>query len=113
MSVNPPEERAPGEVREYLRVLRRRKWLVIVPTVVAVVVALVLSLMATPIYRASVQVLVQSSDQTSSAGAGANNKDLGTLSTDKTIVTSDEVVSNAIEALPALARRRSTTPVSR
>jgi polysaccharide biosynthesis transport protein len=99
VSVNPPEERAPGEVREYLRVLRRRKWLVIVPTVVAVVVALVLSLMATPIYRASVQVLVQSSDQTSSAGAGANNKDLGTLSTDKTIVTSDEVVSNAIASL--------------
>jgi len=99
VSVNPPEERAPGEVREYLRVLRRRKWLVIVPTVVAVVVALVLSLMATPIYRASVQVLVQSPDQTSSAGAGANNKDLGTLSTDKTIVTSDEVVSNAIASL--------------
>jgi len=102
VSVNPPEERAPGEVREYLRVLRRRKWLVIVPTVVAVVVALVLSLMATPIYRASVQVLVQSSDQTSSAGAGANNKDLGTLSTDKTVVTSDEVVSNAIAALASL-----------
>ncbi len=99
MSVNPPEERTPGEVREYLRVLRRRKWLVIVPTVVAVVVALVLSLMATPIYRASVQVLVQSPDQTSSAGAGANNKDLGTLSTDKTVVTSDEVVSNAIASL--------------
>ena len=103
MSVNPPEERAPGEVREYLRVLRRRKWLVIVPTVVAVVVALVLSLMATPIYRASVQVLVQSSAQTSSAGAGANNKDLGTLSTDKTVVTSDEVVSNAIAALASLS----------
>jgi capsular exopolysaccharide synthesis family protein len=99
VSVNPPEERTPGEVREYLRVLRRRKWLVIVPTVVAVVVALVLSLMATPIYRASVQVLVQSPDQTSSAGAGANNKDLGTLSTDKTVVTSDEVVSNAIASL--------------
>ena len=102
MSVNPPEERAPSEVREYLRVLRRRKWLVIVPTVVAVVVALVLSLMATPIYRASVQVLVQSPDQTSSAGAGANNKDLGTLSTDKTVVTSDDVVSNAIAALASL-----------
>ena len=102
MSVNPPEERAPSEVREYLRVLRSRKWLVIVPTVVAVVVALVLSLMATRIYRASVQVLVQSSDQTSSAGAGANNKDLGTLSTDKTVVTSDEVVSNAIAALASL-----------
>ena len=102
MSVNPPEERAPSEVREYLRVLRSRKWLVIVPTVVAVVVALVLSLMATPIYRASVSVLVQSSAQTSSGGAGANNKDQGTLSTDKTVVTSDEVVSNAIEALASL-----------
>jgi tyrosine-protein kinase len=99
VSVNPPEERAPGEVREYLRVLRRRKWLVIVPTVVAVLVALALSLMATPVYRASMQVLVQAPDQTSSAGAGANNKDLGTLSTDKTIVTSDEVVSNAIASL--------------
>jgi len=102
VSVNPPEERAPGEVREYLRVLRSRKWLVIVPTVVAVLVALVLSLMATPIYRASMQVLVQAPDQTSSGGAGANNKDLGTLSTDKTVVTSDEVVSNAIEALASL-----------
>ena len=99
MSVSPPEERAPSEVREYLRVLRRRKWLVIVPTVVAVVVALVLSLMATRIYLASVQVLVQSSDQTSSVGAGANNKTQGTLSTDKTLVTSDEVVQNAIGAL--------------
>ena len=100
--VNPPEERPPSEVREYLRVLRRRKWLVIVPTVVAVVVALVLSLMATPIYRASMQVLVQSSDQTSSGGAGANNKGQATLSTDKTVVTSDEVVSNAIAALASL-----------
>ena len=47
------------ELRDYLRVLRRRKRPIIVVTFLVVVVALVVSYLGTPIYSATAQVLLQ------------------------------------------------------
>ncbi len=48
------------ELRDYLRVLRRRKWLIAAVTVVVVGAALAASFAQTPVYRASAQVLLES-----------------------------------------------------
>jgi capsular exopolysaccharide synthesis family protein len=114
----PPEERPISEVREYARVLRDRKWLVIVPTLVATAAALVLSLRATPLYQSSASVLVES-ESSSTTGSGANNKDRGNLATDKEIVTSPAVIQPAVETLrlegvelnPAAVARSTTVEV--
>lgn len=49
----------PPDLRDYLRLIRRRKWSIIVTTVVVVGAALTLSLLQTPMYRAEAQILVQ------------------------------------------------------
>ena len=46
-------------LRDYWQVIARRRWLVILPVVAAVLVALGLSLAQTPIYSASSEILVQ------------------------------------------------------
>jgi Mrp family chromosome partitioning ATPase/capsular polysaccharide biosynthesis protein len=48
----------PTTVADYLAILRRRKWVVLLPPVVAAVAAFALSLDQSPLYRASAQVLV-------------------------------------------------------
>jgi succinoglycan biosynthesis transport protein ExoP len=45
-------------LHDYLRILRRRKWIVIIPILVAPAVAVLLSLHKPAVYRASAQVLV-------------------------------------------------------
>ncbi|MGH8986450.1 MAG: polysaccharide biosynthesis tyrosine autokinase, partial [Acidimicrobiia bacterium] len=47
------------ELRDYLRVLRRRKGIILLTTVVAVGAALALSYSQTPVYKATAEVLVQ------------------------------------------------------
>ena len=48
----------PTTVADYLTILRRRKWIVLVPPVAAAVAAFLLSLGQSPLYRASADVLV-------------------------------------------------------
>jgi len=48
----------PTTVADYLAILRRRKWIVLVPPVVAASAAFALSTAQSPLYRASAQVLV-------------------------------------------------------
>jgi len=60
-----PEETAPQtepqpELRDYLRVLRRRKFTVILCTVLVVGVALTASLLQTPVYRSAAEIVLQS-----------------------------------------------------
>ena len=48
----------PTTLADYLAVLRRRKWLAILPVVIATVAAYVISSRSSPVYRATSQVLV-------------------------------------------------------
>src|SRR5437588_2922782 len=48
----------PTTVADYLAILRRRKWIVLVPPVAAAVAAYLLSMGQSPLYRASADVLV-------------------------------------------------------
>ena len=56
-------------LRDYAGVVWRRKWLVIIPTVLTALVAATLSLAQTPMYRASADVLVRLPPTASSLGA--------------------------------------------
>jgi non-specific protein-tyrosine kinase len=47
------------ELRDYLEVVRRRKWVIAVTVLVVVGVALVLSLLQTPVYQGNAQLLLQ------------------------------------------------------
>lgn len=53
------------ELRDYLGVLRRRKWFIILPTVVILVAAITASLLTTPIYEAASDVMIQSNKRSS------------------------------------------------
>jgi Mrp family chromosome partitioning ATPase/capsular polysaccharide biosynthesis protein len=59
----------PTTVADYLAILRRRKWFVIVPVVIAAAVAYVVSSRTSPVYRATAQILVDRS-QALPAGTG-------------------------------------------
>lgn len=48
------------ELRDYLGILRRRKWFIILPTVVILVAAITASLLTTPIYEAAADVMIES-----------------------------------------------------
>lgn len=54
-----PDDAAPLELRDYLTVLRRRRWTVVVTTAVAVGAAIALSLLQTPVYAAYAEVLLR------------------------------------------------------
>ncbi len=59
-------------LRDYAAVIWRRKWLVIIPIVVTAVTAALLSVSATPKYRASADVLVQIPPTASSVGTSGS-----------------------------------------
>jgi succinoglycan biosynthesis transport protein ExoP len=85
-------------LRDYLHVLRRRKWIVIVPIVIAPLVAVVLAHLQPTRYAASAQVTVSQQDLSSSVG------DLS-----QSTQAEDPVRSLATQAqfarLPAIAQR--------
>jgi len=54
-----PEETSTLELRDYLRVLRRRKWTILITIVVCVGIALAMSLTQAPVYNASTSVLIE------------------------------------------------------
>jgi non-specific protein-tyrosine kinase len=106
-------DRSPSEFREYVRVLRRRKLFVIVPALLVVAAAIVLSVRETPMYQASAQVLVQAPTDTTAAGSGRNNqKDTG-LETDRTILTSPAVIGLAVRQLATSGTQLSESYVSK
>lgn len=86
------------DLRDYLRILRTRKWSVIASVVVVVGLALVMSSLSTPLYQARTRVLVEAS-QGFEAQPGFVN-----------IQTEVEVVSS--EAVAALAKEQLDTPLS-
>lgn len=48
------------ELRDYLKIVRRRKWYVLLPAIAVVAATLAASLTTTPVYQASVDILVES-----------------------------------------------------
>jgi uncharacterized protein involved in exopolysaccharide biosynthesis len=64
------------ELRDYLNVLRARKWVVIQSVVIVTLTALVVSFLQPPTYRGEVKVLVSAQD----AGAAIFGTSLGELS---------------------------------
>jgi uncharacterized protein involved in exopolysaccharide biosynthesis len=58
------------DLRHYLDVVNRRKWLIIAVTVLVAAVAVGLSLAQTPMYRATTQVLLQGDDAERRLGGG-------------------------------------------
>ena len=61
MSSAPDYATAPDELdlRDYLRVIGRRKWIIVASTFVVVVGALVASFLQTPVYQAETEVLLE------------------------------------------------------
>jgi succinoglycan biosynthesis transport protein ExoP len=92
-----PQERAPSEVREYLRVIRNRKWFVIIPLLVALAAAAVYSETATKMYTATIRMSVIGS--AASCGSGKNNKTSCALGDDKTIIVQPAVLQPALDQL--------------
>src|SRR5437867_8662943 len=92
----PAGEPVPG-IREYLSVLRARKWYVIVVAAVALGAALFYSYQQTPIYVSSAQVLVRpvnlSPTEPSTAGGFIN------MQTEQAVVTSREVTQLVLASL--------------
>lgn len=62
------------ELRDYLRVLARRKWIVALATVAMVGVSLVLALRQTPMYRSSSELLLQAGNSASLLGVGSEER---------------------------------------
>jgi succinoglycan biosynthesis transport protein ExoP len=90
------------ELRTYLDILRRRRWLVLSVTIVVAVVAGVTSLLRTPIYRADARVLLRPNDpneQLQSDGHDVADADRY-LSAQLDIIKSEAVAGEAAKELP-------------
>src|SRR6266852_628060 len=94
----------PATVAEYLAILRRRKWIIIAPPVLVGVAAFALSTMQSPLYQATVKVLVNRSSVVSSI---ANVQDPSSiyaadptryLTTQASIARSPELAARVVSA---------------
>lgn len=61
------------DLREYLSVFRRRRWLVLLSVTVVVASALIVSFLQTPVYRASARLLIQHDQSVFGADPGQAN----------------------------------------
>src|SRR6266508_4294217 len=82
-----------NDLKDYLRVLRTRKWSILLVTVILVGFALFYSFRQTPLYEAQARVLVQSFSVASTGTLGVD------IPTEQQIVASVEVAKKAAEFL--------------
>lgn len=96
---------AEPDLRSYLDVLWRRKWIVIAVVVATSAVALALSVTQTPLYRATAEVLVESGtpQQIFDPVTGAYNDPARSIQNEIEFMTSDEVADAVDEELPDAA----------
>jgi non-specific protein-tyrosine kinase len=87
----PPNEDTALDPRDYLVVLRRRKWVVIVTALVAVAAALVISLLQTPEYRATAELLIRGDSTPSLDDSGGDAE--RNIQNERQFLESDAVVS--------------------
>jgi tyrosine-protein kinase len=93
------------ELRAYLEVLRRRRWLVVSVTVLVALVAGITSLLRTPLYRADARVLLRPNDPTEqlkSDGRDVADADRY-LSSQLDIIKSEAVAREAANEVPGLS----------
>jgi polysaccharide biosynthesis transport protein len=87
----------PTTVADYLAVLRRRKWIVLVPPVAAAVAAYLLSMGQSPLYRASADVLVnRASVVTAITGVDPSGGDPTRYLTTQSSIARDPVLAKRI-----------------
>lgn len=89
------------DLRDYLVVLRRRKWSIVAITSVVVLVALGMSLRETPIYKASSEILLRarSTDTLFNPQTGAYGDPNRRLQTEIAVIEGDKVASLVRERL--------------
>jgi succinoglycan biosynthesis transport protein ExoP len=89
----------PTTVADYLTILRRRKWIVLVPPVAAAVAAYLLSTGQSPLYRASAEVLVnRASVVTAITGVDPSGGDPNRYLTTQASIARDPVLAARISA---------------
>jgi polysaccharide biosynthesis transport protein len=105
-------ERAELDPRHYLRVLRRRKWVVVLAVIVVVGTALTVSLLQTPVYQASADLLIQPAANVSQSVFNPSNGGVGDpireIQTQIQIITSRPVkdkVNSQLGATPSITAR--------
>jgi capsular exopolysaccharide synthesis family protein len=106
-------------LRDYWRVLWRRKWIIVTAVLAAVVPAVVLTAQQTPVYRASAQMLVQNQSSVVVFGLGAFGTDpTRTIPNEVAIIEGEVVSRRAAEILgiegfapPVGASSSSTTDI--
>lgn len=97
------------ELRRYLRILQRHKWLLVQTTLVVAIVAGVLSSIRTPIYSSSARVLLRPNDASEQLYPGSNGA--GSLFSDpdryvaaqQDIIGSEAVAKEATKTLKSLS----------
>lgn len=87
----PTAERTGMELRDYVAVLRRRRWIVILATLLVVGGALALSILQTPVYAAHARVLLQPSKTAFDNGSGQGSNTLIRVDTEIQIFESVQV----------------------
>lgn len=85
-----PTEPPVPDIREYLRVLRRRKWAVVLVTAVTVAAAMAFSIRQTPIYASTAKVLVRPPTANQSL-QGVPATSLVSMDTEQQLVRSEDV----------------------
>jgi polysaccharide biosynthesis transport protein len=92
-----PFSNRPTTVADYLAILRRRKWIVLVPPVAAAVAAYALSMGQSPLYRASADVLVnRASVVTAITGVDPSGGDPNRYLTTQASIARDPVLAKRI-----------------
>src|SRR5439155_3774107 len=87
----------PTTVADYLAILRRRKWIVLVPPIAAAVAAYLLSMGQSPLYRASADVLVnRASVVTAITGVDPSGGDPTRYLTTQASIARDPVLAKRI-----------------
>jgi non-specific protein-tyrosine kinase len=90
-----PEQR-PRDLREYIQVVRSRRWTVLLVTLGVVAAALAFSILQTPIYEGRAQVLVRPFTSTATTGQAPQQPD---LVTEQNLVSTPVVADRAKKAL--------------
>lgn len=99
------ESAGEGDIRHYLRVLRRRKWTVVFATVVVLATALVFSFLQRPRYAARAEILLRPPASEVSTDGNQNRDATRSIPTEIQLMQSDAVrnrVRGAIGAAPAV-----------
>ena len=93
--MSPPETAYHDDLREYLRVVRSRKWTIVLTTAVVIAATALFTLHQTPIYRATAEVLVQPVQNPLNLFTPPTEPD---MNTEQQVATSQAVADEVLKA---------------